>query len=64
MKRFDTIVLGLGAMGSAALCQLARRGNGVLGIDHLVIDDSARVSDEPTGRIVNRDGDAILHHAP
>ena len=33
MKCFDTVVLGLGAMGSAALCQLARRGNGVLGID-------------------------------
>jgi len=33
MRRFDTIVLGLGAMGSAALCQLARRGKGVLGID-------------------------------
>jgi sarcosine oxidase len=33
MKRFETIVLGLGAMGSAALCQLARRGNAVLGID-------------------------------
>ena len=33
MTRFETIVLGLGAMGSAALCQLARRGNGVLGID-------------------------------
>ena len=33
MRRFDTIVLGLGAMGSATLCQLARRRNGVLGID-------------------------------
>jgi sarcosine oxidase len=33
MRRFETIVLGLGAMGSAALCQLARKGNGVLGID-------------------------------
>jgi sarcosine oxidase len=33
MRRFETIVLGLGAMGSAALCQLARRGNSVLGID-------------------------------
>ena len=33
MRHFETIVLGLGAMGSAALCQLARRGNGVLGID-------------------------------
>jgi sarcosine oxidase len=29
----DVIVLGLGAMGSAALCQLARRGVKVLGID-------------------------------
>src|ERR1700752_4302810 len=33
MTRFETIVLGLGATGSAALCQLARRGNAVLGID-------------------------------
>ena len=33
MKRFETIVLGLGAMGSAATWQLARRGNSVLGID-------------------------------
>lgn len=32
-KKFDTIVLGLGAMGSAALYQLAKRGNKVLGID-------------------------------
>ncbi|MBS1991194.1 MAG: N-methyl-L-tryptophan oxidase [Cyanobacteria bacterium SZAS LIN-2] len=30
---FDTIVLGLGAVGSAALYQLARRGDKVLGID-------------------------------
>jgi sarcosine oxidase len=33
MSRFDSIVLGLGAMGSAAACHLARRGNRVLGID-------------------------------
>jgi len=33
MQRFETIVLGLGATGSAALCQLARKGNAVLGID-------------------------------
>ena len=32
-KRFDTIVLGLGAMGSSAVYQLAKRGNNVLGID-------------------------------
>ena len=33
MKRYDTVVLGLGAMGSAALYQLAKRGRIVLGID-------------------------------
>lgn len=33
ISKFDTIVLGLGAMGSAALYQLAKRGNRVLGID-------------------------------
>jgi sarcosine oxidase len=33
MRRFDTIVLGLGAMGSAALYHLARKGGRVLGID-------------------------------
>src|ERR1051325_1877166 len=32
-SRFDTIVIGLGAMASAALYQLARAGGGVLGID-------------------------------
>jgi sarcosine oxidase len=33
VTRFDTIVLGLGAMGSAAVYHLARRGKRVLGID-------------------------------
>jgi len=33
MKRYDIVVLGLGAMGSAALYQLAKRGRNVLGID-------------------------------
>ena len=32
-KTFDTIVIGLGAMGSAALYQLAKKGNRVLGVD-------------------------------
>ena len=32
-NKYDTIVLGLGAMGSAAVYQLAKRGNTVLGID-------------------------------
>ena len=30
---FNTIILGLGAMGSASLYQLAKRGHKVLGID-------------------------------
>ncbi len=29
----DVIVVGLGAMGSAAACHLARRGQRVLGLD-------------------------------
>ena len=33
MSRYDAIVLGLGAMGSAATWQLAKRGARVLGID-------------------------------
>jgi len=32
-KTFDAIVIGLGAMGSAALYQLAKKGNKVLGLD-------------------------------
>lgn len=32
-NKFDTIVLGVGAMGSATVYQLAKRGNKVLGID-------------------------------
>ena len=33
MDKFDTIVLGLGAMGAATAYQLAKRGTSVLGID-------------------------------
>ena len=33
VNKFDTIVCGLGAMGSAAVYQLAKRGNRVLGLD-------------------------------
>jgi sarcosine oxidase len=33
MKSFDTIVIGVGGMGSAALWHLARRGQKVLGIE-------------------------------
>jgi len=31
--RFDAVIVGLGAMGSAACCELARRGMSVLGFD-------------------------------
>jgi sarcosine oxidase len=34
-NKFDTIVVGLGAMGSAAVYQLAKRGIKVLGVDRL-----------------------------
>src|SRR5215208_8074254 len=33
MERFDVIVVGLGAHGSAAAAELARRGLGVLGLE-------------------------------
>ena len=33
VNKFDTIVVGLGAMGSAAVYQLVKRGNKVLGLD-------------------------------
>ena len=32
-RAFDTVVVGLGAVGSATLLQLARRGQRVLGLD-------------------------------
>ena len=35
VNKFATIVCGLGAMGSAAVYQLAKRGNKVLGLDRL-----------------------------
>src|SRR5689334_12273214 len=34
--RYDAIVLGVGGMGSAALCELARRGRRVLGLEQFV----------------------------
>ena len=33
MKAFDVVVVGLGAMGSAAVWHLARRGQRVVGLD-------------------------------
>jgi len=37
MESFDTIVVGLGAMGSASVYQLAKRHNRVLGIDQFSV---------------------------
>lgn len=37
MKRFDAIVIGVGAMGSAACYELARRGKRVLGLERFDI---------------------------
>ena len=37
VQQYDVIVVGLGAMGSAALYQLAKRGKKVLGIDQLAL---------------------------
>lgn len=36
-NRFDTIVIGMGAMGSAAACHLSRRGKRVLGLEQFDI---------------------------
>ena len=40
MKSFDTIVIGVGGMGSATLWQLARRGQKVLGIERFDLGHS------------------------
>ena len=39
-RRFDTIVIGVGGMGSAALYHLARRGQRVLGLERFDIPHS------------------------
>jgi sarcosine oxidase len=36
-ERFDSIVVGIGGMGSAALCHLARRGERVLGLERFSV---------------------------
>ena len=40
MKTFDSIVIGVGGMGSATLWQLARRGQKVLGIERFDLGHS------------------------
>ncbi len=38
MNTYDTIVIGLGGMGSATVCELARRGHRVLGLEQYAFD--------------------------
>ena len=63
MKRFETIVLGLGAVGSATLCALARRGNAVLGIDRFV-PPHARGSTHGQTRITRLAIGEGVHYTP
>ena len=36
-RTFDQIVIGAGGMGSAAICELARRGQRVLGLEQFTV---------------------------
>lgn len=59
MKRYDAIVLGVGGVGSAALCHLAGRGLRVLGIDRFS-PGHARGSSHGGTRIIRQ---AYFEHA-
>ena len=43
-ERFDTIVIGLGALGSATAWDLARRGRSVLGLERFELGHARRQS--------------------
>lgn len=53
MKHYDVIVLGLGGMGSAALCELARRGMKTIGIEQFDIGHD-RGSSHGATRIIRK----------
>ncbi len=53
VKTFDTIVVGLGAMGTAAVYQLAKRGDKVLGLDQFS-PPHARGSSHGESRIIRQ----------
>jgi sarcosine oxidase len=64
----DTIVLGLGAMGSAAIYQLAKRGHRVLGIDQFSpphhygsSHGETRIIRQATGRAKNMCSQRFVH---
>src|SRR5437016_12182610 len=50
MSDYDVIVVGLGAMGSAALCELSRRGQRVLGLEAF----------EPRHRLGSSHGESLV----
>src|SRR5688500_16514211 len=50
-KHFDVIVIGIGAMGSAACCALARRGVRVLGLERFDVPH-ARGSSHGLSRMI------------
>ena len=59
----ESIVVGLGAMGSAAACHLARRGRRVLGFD-LGSDGSLRhILHAEVGGTIEMDGPEVFRRA-
>ena len=62
MQRFDTIVVGLGAVGAATLCQLAARGARGLGIDRFAPphDMGSSHGDTRITRLAIGEGDAYV----
>jgi sarcosine oxidase len=50
MAHFDVVVCGLGAMGSAAVEHLARRGKRVLGLERYAPGQRAMTSRASLGR--------------
>src|SRR3954470_20172430 len=62
MTKYDVIVAGLGAMGSAALYQLAARGARVLGIDRFAPphDLGSSHGDTRITRLAIGEGDAYV----
>src|SRR5438128_2237939 len=68
MRSYDTIVVGVGGMGSAALYHLARRGQRVLGLDRFGLAHD-RGSSHGRSRIIRKayfehpDYVPLLHHA-
>ncbi len=53
MSNFDVIVVGVGGMGSAAVCELARRGRRVLGLEQFSLGHD-RGSSHGSTRIIRR----------